>query len=421
MDNKNKKNKKFVFVTLDENNNIVEDNSILEKHKIDEEDSLSFKEIHDKDLATTSLKDLVDASLQKPRRVLSPDELDKTEEYRQRKMYVSFETRIALRIIAIILLLGCSSYFIMQAVSFGKKDVITYNEITEANYKVCQRDYTHYYDSNCQEEGLKYSQGTANFINVLFKYNLDYSKKVPYDIAYHIVAVTKIFDKENNTKVLFKNEDVLVERTSLSDISNRIFFDNDLNLDYNHYNEIVKNNIAKYGSDSEADLEVALYLDTDDSATNVASITIPLNEKDFTIRKSALSNLNQSIELDNNTWNNYNSMCAVIATTLIIFALTILYRTTSLVMRVTNNKSTYEKMLGKILNDHDKDIVTAKDGYIIDSNKKIIKVADFKELLDARHLLDKPIIYSKINSIKSEFVVEDESKAFKYVLKDSDL
>ena len=409
MDNKNKKEKKFVFAALEEN-------------KADEKDKdLSFKEIHEKDLATTSLKDLVDASLQKPRRVLSPAELDKTEEFKQHKMYVSFETRIALRIIAIILLLGCSCYFVLEAINFGRKDIVTYNEITEANYKVCQRDYTHYYDSNCLEEGLQYSQGNANFINVLFKYNLDYSQKVPYDIAYHIVAVTKIFDRENNTKVLFKNEDVLVERTSISDISDRIFFDNDINLDYNHYNSIVQNNIAKYGSDSEANLEVSLYLDTDDDTTNVASVTIPLNEKDFSIRKSALSNLNQSIELDNNKWNNYNSICAVIATTLIIIALTILYRTTSLVMKVTNNKSAYEKLLNKILTDHDKDIVNAKDGYIVDSSKKIIKVADFKELLDARHLLDKPIIYSKVNSVKSEFVVEDESKAFKYVLKDSDL
>ena len=106
MDNKNKKEKKFVFAALEEN-------------KADEKDkNLSFKEIHEKDLATTSLKDLVDASLQKPRRVLSPAELDKTEEFKQHKMYVSFETRIALRIIAIILLLGCSCYFVLEAINF---------------------------------------------------------------------------------------------------------------------------------------------------------------------------------------------------------------------------------------------------------------------------------------------------------------
>lgn len=413
----NKKEDKFKFVTLDENGEIVEDDSFLKEMK--SEKDMSFKEIQEKEFETKSLKELVDASLQKPRRVPSPAELDRTKDFKN-KMYVSFETRVAIRIIIILALFASACYFILEAINFGKKDIVTYNEITEANYTVCPHNNS-FVDNKCLAEGLKYSQDTAKFINVLFKYNLDYSKSIPYDIAYHIVAITKIFDKENNTKVLFKNEDVLVERTSISDISDRIFFYNNINLDYNHYNTLVKENEKKYGDNSEADLEVVLYLDTDNNTSNVASITVPLNEKNFSIRKSALNNLNKSMELDNNTWNDYNSMCAVVATILIIISLIILYRTTKLVLKVTNNRSEYEKTLNKILKDYDKDIVTAKDGYAVETYKKIIKVAEFSELLDARHLLNKPIIYSKINSVKSEFVVEDDAKAFKYVLKDSDL
>ena len=413
----NKKEDKFKFVTLDENGEIVEDDSFLKEMK--SEKDMSFKEIQEKEFETKSLKELVDASLQKPRRVPSPAELDRTKDFKN-KMYVSFETRVAIRIIIILALFASACYFILEAINFGKKDIVTYNEITEANYTVCPHNNS-FVDNKCLAEGLKYSQDTAKFINVLFKYNLDYSKSIPYDIAYHIVAITKIFDKENNTKVLFKNEDVLVERTSISDISDRIFFYNNINLDYNHYNTLVKENEKKYGDNSEADLEVVLYLDTDNNTSNVASITVPLNEKNFSIRKSALNNLNKSMELDNNTWNDYNSMCAVVATILIIVSLIILYRTTKLVLKVTNNRSEYEKTLNKILKDYDKDIVTAKDGYAVETYKKIIKVAEFSELLDARHLLNKPIIYSKINSVKSEFVVEDDAKAFKYILKDSDL
>ncbi len=413
----NKKEDKFKFVTLDENGEIVEDESFLKEIK--SEKDMSFKEIQEKEFETKSLKELVDASLQKPRRVPSPAELDRTKDFKN-KMYVSFETRVAIRIIIILALFASACYFILEAINFGKKDIVTYNEITEANYTVCPHNNS-FVDNKCLAEGLKYNQDTAKFINVLFKYNLDYSKSIPYDIAYHIVAITKIFDKENNTKVLFKNEDVLVERTSISDISDRIFFYNNINLDYNHYNTLVKENEKKYGDNSEADLEVVLYLDTDNNTSNVASITVPLNEKNFSIRKSALNNLNKSMELDNNTWNDYNSMCAVVATILIIISLIILYRTTKLVLKVTNNRSEYEKTLNKILKDYDKDIVTAKDGYAVETYKKIIKVAEFSELLDARHLLNKPIIYSKINSVKSEFVVEDDAKAFKYVLKDSDL
>ena len=316
----NKKEDKFKFVTLDENGEIVEDDSFLKEMK--SEKDMSFKEIQEKEFETKSLKELVDASLQKPRRVPSPAELDRTKDFKN-KMYVSFETRVAIRIIIILALFASACYFILEAINFGKKDIVTYNEITEANYTVCPHNNS-FVDNKCLAEGLKYNQDTAKFINVLFKYNLDYSKSIPYDIAYHIVAITKIFDKENNTKVLFKNEDVLVERTSISDISDRIFFYNNINLDYNHYNTLVKENEKKYGDNSEADLEVVLYLDTDNNTSNVASITVPLNEKNFSIRKSALNNLNKSMELDNNTWNDYNSMCAVVATILIIVSLIIL-------------------------------------------------------------------------------------------------
>lgn len=417
MENKNKKESKFKFVTLDENNNIIEDNSFLETVEVENNKSSEENEL--KNFENKSLKDLVDASLQKPRRVPSPEELDMTKKVKH-KTYISFETRIAIRVVLILVLFACACYFVLEAINFGKKDVVTYNEITEANYAVCPSNNS-FVDNKCLSEGLKYNKDTSNVINVLFKYNLDYSKSVPYDIAYHIVAVTKIFDKENNTKVLYKNEDVLVERTALSDISDRISFYNNINIDFDHYNSLVAKNKEKYGSNTEADLEVALYLDTNDEPTSVASITVPLDEKKFSIRKSVLSNLNKTMELDNNTWNDYNSMCAMIASILVVVSLIILYRTTALVLKVTNNKSEYEKILAKILKDYDKDIVNARDGYEVESYKKIIKVADFNELLDARHLLNKPIIYSKINSVKSEFVVEDDAKAFKYVLKDSDL
>ena len=50
----------------------------------------------------------------------------------------------------------------------------------------------------------------------------------------------------------------------------------------------------------------------------------------------------------------------------------------------------------------------------------ITKVENFDELMDARNTLNKPIIYCKINDIKSEFIVEDDERIYKYVMKESD-
>ena len=70
---------------------------------------------------------------------------------------------------------------------------------------------------------------------------------------------------------------------------------------------------------------------------------------------------------------------------------------------------------------YEKDIVISKDGYVEDPAKKIIKLNDFEELVRVHETINKPIIYSKVNDVKSDFIVEDESSIYKYVLKEADL
>ena len=83
-------------------------------------------------------------------------------------------------------------------------------------------------------------------------------------------------------------------------------------------------------------------------------------------------------------------------------------------------RSKYELDLKKILNEYDKYIVNTSSSYEYDSKKDIVKVESMKELVDASCVLSKPIIYNKINNVKSEFIVDDENKIYRFVLKDRD-
>ena len=96
-------------------------------------------------------------------------------------------------------------------------------------------------------------------------------------------------------------------------------------------------------------------------------------------------------------------------------------RVTRLVMRVTNNRSKYQQKLMQILRDYDRIIVIARDGYETNKMREVVKVKDFDELLDVKDNLNKPIIFSKVSEVKCEFIVEDEEKLYKYVLKDEDV
>ena len=75
----------------------------------------------------------------------------------------------------------------------------------------------------------------------------------------------------------------------------------------------------------------------------------------------------------------------------------------------------------KILREYDRHIVIARGEYNIDPSKRLIKVTSFGELLDARDTLEKPIVYLKINNVKSEFYVEDSEIIYKYTMKEVDL
>ena len=87
---------------------------------------------------------------------------------------------------------------------------------------------------------------------------------------------------------------------------------------------------------------------------------------------------------------------------------------------MNNKNNKYEKKLKQILNTYDRVIVNINDDNILKNGNEISKVSSFYELVDVRDTIDKPILYYKINSVKSEFYVQDTNLTYKYTMKKSD-
>ena len=92
-----------------------------------------------------------------------------------------------------------------------------------------------------------------------------------------------------------------------------------------------------------------------------------------------------------------------------------------MVRKVSVEHSIYREKLLKILREYDRIIVIARGGYESNLEREVVKVDSFDELLEVKKSLQKPIIYSKVNDVKSEFIVEDEDKLYKYTLKEADV
>lgn len=331
--------------------------------------------------------------------------------------YVGFGTRIFVMLVLVIGLFCGAFLLIHQTIEYSKSVKVTYSENAKVNYKVCPVKE----DSVCMEEDGVYNSSRIKNINATFDYNIDFEKNIPYELTYHISAITNIYDKENPSKVLYTNNELIVDRTTISDNKSSLNIYKDVTYDYLSDNSYVVSYKDVYSKDYIADVKIVLFLDEEDESREVASITSPLNSKSFEITKSNTFNKNQLLSTSTNGWNKYTLIFAVMASLLIIIALILLMRVTRLVMKVTNNRTKYQQKLMQILREYDRIIVIARDGYETNKARETVKLGSFDELLDIKDNLNKPIIFSKVSEIKCEFIVEDDEKLYKYVLKDEDV
>ena len=166
---------------------------------------------------------------------------------------------------------------------------------------------------------------------------------------------------------------------------------------------------------------VSLYVDDGATARSVGELVIPLEGKQFSVESKNVKDAAQVYIEKKNNWTKSGSTSILIGCALILLSLFLLFHLTKLVMALAGKQSKYQEYLMIILNEYDRLIVNAKDGVDINPNKKLHKVYTFEELLDIRSALNKPIIYCKVNNVKSEFIVEDNEVVYKFVLKEADM
>ena len=209
-----------------------------------------------------------------------------------------------------------------------------------------------------------------------------------------------------------------INKNNYTNIGNKVNINETVEIDYTKYINKIRPYLTQGDTESYGEIQLSLFLKDEEDAREVSSLVIPLTGKSFHISKNIISNENQIIEVSSNKWNDSNINDAVIASILIVFCLIIVYRCARLVILVTSNRSFYQKTLQNILSEYDRLIVVARDGYTSNEDKEIIKLDSFDELLKIRDIIQKPIIFSRINNIKSDFIVEDNEKLYKYTLKE---
>ena len=324
-----------------------------------------------------------------------------------KRHHFSFEARIIVSVIAILILFVGACFLGLKVINHTTTKLVGYVENGDFTYQLCLKNAT------CEPENITYHGDDVNIIKMSFNYDANYEEKINYNKYYRVTSVISAYSNDGN--LLYEKENDLVDRTNITDNDSKISINEIVVIDYSKYRDLVKN---YEGGKTQA--EVILYLEEDNETRKVASLVIPLTKDNFELTKYTTTKATRSAKVEVNVWDTYSLVYAIATSFLTLISLILIYRTTRLVLKVTNNKSDYELAVDDILKEYDEFIVIARDGYESNEEKEIVKVETFKELLDMKYKLNKPIIFSTVNDVKCEFIVEDEKVLYKYIIKEAD-
>ena len=337
-----------------------------------------------------------------------------------KKPYFGFKSRVLFFFVVALLFFIGGCYFLVESVNKSKSDTVSYDEISNISYKVCMNNASHYQEE-CQQEGRAYMASVVGNIDTTYKYDVKISDEIEYNVKYYVEAKTNIYDKNDSTKLLYSSAENLVDNTPLDGTGDTISILENIKIPYKKYNDFVLSYKSKYAINTDAKLEVNLYFVEDGKSRKVSGLTMDLGSQTFTIKKSNTTNIAKIVDLENNSWDQYNTVCFVVGVILLLCSLFVILKLTSFVSKSINTKSKYQRVLQTILREYDRIIVDTKDGYEVPDDKVVLELDSFTELVDARDTLGKPIIYEKVNDVKSQFFVEDTNKVYKYTLKEVDI
>lgn len=337
------------------------------------------------------------------------------------RKYFSFESRIMLLLTVVIVSFFIAGFFIFKAVTNVSKDAIIYDEAGKVNYEVCISDANNlYYAEKCLASDMEYLSNITERVPVTFDYEMDFNGSVSTKISYYVVSKINIY-REKHGKVLNTMEEVLVERTEHEVFGDETGFSIDVDLPFKKYRTYVNNYNQQYGVSGYAELEVIFYVDNGNVIKKASSINMPLSTQTFSVDVFEVNNTKQNLTLSSDGWSGIDPSYGVVGIFFVLVGVFGITRLSNLVFKVMGTTSMYQRKLNKILREYDKYIVISNGEYNVDNSKRLIKVASFGELLDARNTLEKPIVYVKVNNVKSEFYVEDSESIYKYTLKEADV
>lgn len=336
--------------------------------------------------------------------------------------------RIIIAFIILIIILSITTVsFIIKAVkdnNNNKGETITYTENSLVNYKVFLKE-NEFFEEKYLEEGKQYIASIINYVNAAFNYSLDSSKASEnYRYTYKIVAETDIEDSGNKNSIYSFSEELVPERTLTAYDTSDLLISENITIDYNKYNDIIKDFIAVYGlTEITPTLTINMYVAVDGITTNtstpVASLVIPLSTKTVAIDISSNSVNATQTNVYKEIANKNNLYIAILTFTLTAMIGIELY---TFINDTKDEVTIYKMKIKKILLNYDSYIQKVDNCFDYEGYQQV-EMQTFEDLLQVRDTISEPILMLEtIKDKETDFIIPTKGQViYIYRLKLDDL
>ena len=355
----------------------------------------------------------------------------KHQNKKKSKVYFSYGFRLFIFLLLFLALFLVGVSFIFKALVLKEQKVIQYSEKSNLDYKVYLNE-NDFYDQEYLGKDMFYVASLIDKIHIDFNYDFSIEEMVDLNFQYDIIGKVVISD-ENDTRIYYEKEYQLLDKNNVSlvdDYSRNIR--ETIVIDYDQYNSIANQFKNSYGLDTTSKLVIYFKVDKSllgdsghnlfvDDRINMMSIVIPLSEKSVDISMNYKDINNQSRIVDNTSLFVHNIMYFVFGIFVIVISFVFLFHFFKMLSYVHKKKNAYDVYIDKIIEEYDRYIAETTSSPFL-TQKNIVKIQKFTELLDIRDNLKQPIMYYNVSDHeKCYFYIDYNDKVYLTTIKKVDL
>jgi len=330
-------------------------------------------------------------------------------------------------IILIIVLVITTISLIVEAIKENKTENIVYTEGSFVGYNVFLKE-NDFFEKNYLEQDRQYIASLIDYIDATFRYEFNSSDtNKNYKYKYKIVAETNVADKTNHNSIYRLNEDIVREKVLEFNSSKKLEIKERIKIDYNKYNEVVKNFIGVYGlNDITPTVTIKMYVGvegvtkgTNYTRTPVATLTIPLTTRTIAIdiESNSVNATEISVYKDiANKENLYISILTSILIIMIIIELCIYTKDTK------DDTAVYKMRIKKLMQNYGSYIQKMNNEFDYEGYQQL-EMKTFEDLLQIRDTISEPILMvEKKKEEETDFLVPTKSNViYVYKLRKKDI